>query len=106
MYCVNLQIMGIFILLMEKAEFWHMQTPLDSKKEGTHTLMMMKPGPLAKEVSTVGSHITIYKYISCMSTVKSWLYKPKLTMFLKPNILHFSHGPVFLKMIHKVGTIC
>lgn len=43
--------MGIFTLLMGKMEFWLMHTLLDSNKEGTHTLMMMKPGHLAREVN-------------------------------------------------------
>lgn len=52
-YCVKLQFMEIFIHLMGEVEFWLMQTLLDSEREGTHTLMTMKPGLLAREVNTV-----------------------------------------------------
>lgn len=36
---------------MGPAESWLMLTPLDVVREGTHTLMMMKPGLSAKEVN-------------------------------------------------------
>lgn len=51
--------MGIFIHLMVEVEFWLMQTLRDNKKEGTHTLMTMKPGLLAREVNTVWCQIQL-----------------------------------------------
>ena len=48
---VPLQIMVTFTLLTGEVESWLMQTLLDRVREGTLTLMMMKPGLSLKEVN-------------------------------------------------------
>lgn len=47
--------MGTFTLLMGPVVFWLMLTLLVRIREGTRTLMMMKPGLLPEEVSTLYS---------------------------------------------------
>lgn len=47
--------MGTFTLLMGRVVFWLMLTLLVRIREGTRTLMMMKPGLLPEEVNILYS---------------------------------------------------